>query len=768
MEKFDAELDELRAFCGANPEKHPLRWIKWECTYISPNGTHAPPWRELKGDLGYIIASTQDAGIVVILCHQSMVCYKIKGYSITKTAAEKLDYEQDGPEFPDLKSCLSNISQVFTDNMQKALDGEMHSDTDKFVATSLIQNELVTLPQPVLVLNQPMDATDEQNGENQEEDDEKVVPFNKATSTETEYWALHAKLRDLSNPDITDPTKHDLKELADNPVFSESSGQRAVYQAGAIPALKDILRLKQAHGFGDARVNQQHAALRIFSMISANALIRRHLASEDFVKILLDMLKREEIAIMPSLLTTIANCCRNTAFREFFIDAQGIEQLIVFIKQPDLVAAVCKTLWAVNRSERATQVMIDSHLTIELERYTNPCNADDNQMLNITRLICSLPKYGPKIFEPLKSYHVKFFCIGLKSANDECISWSAQALTCYPIDAELQKLFCSKSLDGPTSLRNMLDSTNSEVILSGLDCIVTLGEIETIRNAFIPAIHAKLQNLWASEDPSIKKGVLKCIGVLTYNKDCLEWTQKQKMIPDLLKFLNSTDHEFVVYASKAIGTCCNHPNNLATLMELNGIRTLWSLMKSNIPAVQAASTKALVPFLKSPGSPTIVRTFVDGLDLLVGLLKSDDNDVQESACMAVSEVAKDMENLAVMTDLGLVELLSRLLTTKSDKVRKPLSDAIGVSAAWRNNRRRFGEEGAVDPLVSYLRPPSTNPDVHAATAKALKALSEDPINSRKLSQAGVVEYLLIMVESTDLELQMAAAVAIRNIRTNRA
>ena len=201
-------------------------------------------------------------------------------------------------------------------------------------------------------------------------------------------------------------------------------------------------------------------------------------------------------------------------------------------------------------------------------------------------------------------------------------------------------------------------------------------------------------------------------------------------------------------------------------MRLNGIRMLWSLMKSPYSGVQAAATRALVPFLKDPTSPAIVRTFVDGLVFLVDLLKSNDPDVQASACMAISEIAKDKENLAVMTDLGLVELLSRLLVTKLDSVRKPLADAIGVSANYGNNRRKFGEEGAVDPLVSYLRPPSNNKNVHAATAKALKALSEDPENSNKLRHAGVVDNLLLMVESKEPDLQMAAAVAIRNIRTN--
>ena len=45
-------------------------------------------------------------------------------------------------------------------------------------------------------------------------------------------------------------------------------------------------------------------------------------------------------------------------------------------------------------------------------------------------------------------------------------------------------------------------------------------------------------------------------------------------------------------------------------------------------------------------------------------------------------------------------------------------------------------------------------------------LSEDNENSNKLRHAGVVKYLLKMVHNRDPDLQMAAAVAIRNIRTN--
>jgi len=58
----------------------------------------------------------------------------------------------------------------------------------------------------------------------------------------------------------------------------------------------------------------------------------------------------------------------------------------------------------------------------------------------------------------------------------------------------------------------------------------------------------------------------------------------------------------------------------------------------------------------------MVRSFVGGLELIVSLLKSNDVYVLASICAAIAEIAKDEENLAVITDHGVVKLLSNLVT----------------------------------------------------------------------------------------------------------
>ena len=61
----------------------------------------------------------------------------------------------------------------------------------------------------------------------------------------------------------------------------------------------------------------------------------------------------------------------------------------------------------------------------------------------------------------------------------------------------------------------------------------------------------------------------------------------------------------------------------------------------------------------------MVRSFVGGLELIVSLLKSEDKEVLAAVCAAIANIAKDEENLAVITDHGVVPMLAKLTHTVS-------------------------------------------------------------------------------------------------------
>ena len=61
----------------------------------------------------------------------------------------------------------------------------------------------------------------------------------------------------------------------------------------------------------------------------------------------------------------------------------------------------------------------------------------------------------------------------------------------------------------------------------------------------------------------------------------------------------------------------------------------------------------------------MVRSFVGGLELIVSRLKSTDTDVLACVCAAIAKIAQDRENLAVITDHGVVPMLAELVITVS-------------------------------------------------------------------------------------------------------
>lgn len=78
-----------------------------------------------------------------------------------------------------------------------------------------------------------------------------------------------------------------------------------------------------------------------------------------------------------------------------------------------------------------------------------------------------------------------------------------------------------------------------------------------------------------------------------------------------------------------------------------------------------------------------------------------------------------------------------------DKLRRHLAEAIARCCNWGNNRTAFGREGAVAPLVKYLK--SQDENVHRSTARALYQLSKNPENCITMHEAGVVQVLITVV-----------------------
>lgn len=90
-------------------------------------------------------------------------------------------------------------------------------------------------------------------------------------------------------------------------------------------------------------------------------------------------------------------------------------------------------------------------------------------------------------------------------------------------------------------------------------------------------------------------------------------------------------------------------------------------------------------------------------------------------------MATDKENLAIITELGVVPLIADLCKKENEFLTTQLALAVAGCCLWKNNCHQFGQLGVVPPLVQNLRN-ATSVTATTAGVKALCALSSDPFN----------------------------------------
>ncbi|XP_045473998.1 armadillo repeat-containing protein gudu-like [Harmonia axyridis] len=246
----------------------------------------------------------------------------------------------------------------------------------------------------------------------------------------------------------------------------------------------------------------------------------------------------------------------------------------------------------------------------------------------------------------------------------------------------------------------------------------------------------------------------------SHNRDVL---RRSGGIPYMVNLLNYTYPPLLENLPMVLRECAEDEDSMRIMEDVDGVRLIWSLLKNKSLQVQANAAWCLVPCIRNAqDSGEMVRSFVGGLEIIVQLLRSDDVRVLGCVCAAIAEVAKDIENLAVITDHGVVPRLVDLITTDDVFLREHLCSAIAFCCAWGSNCKMFGRLGAITPLVGYMA--DNNEKVNRTAAIALYHMSENPFNCITMHESGVVIFLLRSVTSEDHVLQEAAAGCLANIR----
>ncbi|XP_041039870.1 outer dynein arm-docking complex subunit 2 [Carcharodon carcharias] len=847
--KNDVQL--LQSFSGEG-DMTVLKSINYTSEYEFSNGCRAPPWRQVYGDICYLIINTHDTDTLYVTCNTAGVY--LNGGPIKDN--EDIIYDRNGDIYKDLITFLKAKSPTFAENLsqvqqnfvlqKKPPSTRKTQKTEVPVSEELEQSEKFNDYQEKNKFERKKQPPKPKTRDTKKEEtpyihknlDSSHQLFSKEEKTQMKDQDPKKTKQEKENVDIVTTKKHKCKAAQEKRLLlqrmvSEGSEESSESSTESEEEQQDMSRQQEPNTDLPSEYwqiqkvvkylkggNQTATVIALCSMMDFNLTNETcQLAIRDVggLEVLINLLDTEETKCKVGSLKILKEISNNSQIRRCLAELGGLQIMVKILdsSNKDLKCLAAETIANIAKFRRARQTvrlhggiqrlvglldcvpMLSANLSAEQVKDIEvarcgalalwSCSKSKKNKDAIRKaggiplLACLLKSPHENMLIPVvgtlqecasePSYRlairtenmVKNLVRNLSSESEELQMHCARAIFKCAEDEETRNLVRTHSGLGPL-VKLVSKSDNKELLAAATGavwkCAINMENVERFKHL---RVVETLINLLIGQPEEVLINVVGALGQLARDQVIRGAIRRSGGIDPMVNLLTGTNNALLVNVTKAVGECAVDAENMSIIESLDGVRLLWSLLKKPNPDIQASAAWALCPCIENAKEAgEMVRSFVGGLELIVNLLKSDDIEVLASVCAALAKIAMDEENLAVITDHGVVPMLSSLTYTKDDMLRQHLADAIACCCKWGNNRVAFGVTGAVAPLVYYLK--SKNPFVHRATAQALYQLSFNPNNCITMHENGVVKLLLNLMDSTDEPLQEAAAGCISNIR----
>ncbi|XP_005471709.1 armadillo repeat-containing protein 4 isoform X3 [Oreochromis niloticus] len=788
------EVEILQVFCGGG-DKGLLKSLRYTSDFEFSNGYRAPLWRQVQGDICYLVIEPCDTETLHITCSTAGIFLN----GGIKQEGEENGYEQTSDTYEDLVTLLKSRSPHFAEkiNQQDSAVQELSTKKEKTVNEQL-QLELHTTrrniyePRPSGILS-TCGKTEENKGHKSSEEEKKSLRQGAKSKIKAEFSASSSPGHMSSQKRKTEENKtlkssedehKNLRQRAKSKTKAELSAssspghvssQKLKTSAGALPgepfsesSTESEEEEEQPYRHPETNTDLPSEYWQIQKLVKylkdGDQIVTVHTlcAMMDFnlmqescqmaiqdtgaLKVLLNLLDTDEHKCEVKLLDCLPNLASLTPSQE-----------------EDIEVACCGALalWSCSRSTKNKKAirkaggipLLGRLLKSPLQKMLIPvvgtlqeCASEESYRTDIQTLGM-----------------IKDLVRNLSSDNDELQMHCASAIFKCAEDKQTRDLVRKyKGLQPLVSLLHKADNKQLLAAATGAIWKCSISQENVTKFQEYKALEI-LVSLLTDQPEEVLVNVVGALGEFAQIPANKAAIREFGGIKPLVKLLTSPNQALLVNVTKAVGACATNKDNMVIIDQLDGIRLVWSLLKNPSADVQSSAAWALCACTENAeDAGETARSLIGGFQLIVKLLSSTNNEVLASICAAICKIAKDEENLAILTDFGVVPSLAKLTNTTDDRLRHHLADAIAQCCMWGSNRASFGEAGAVAPLVRYLK--SKEGSVQRSTAMALYQLSRNPNNCITMHEKEVVQPLIHMMGSDDEELQEAAAGCVRSIR----
>ncbi|KAK7939015.1 hypothetical protein WMY93_002341 [Mugilogobius chulae] len=789
------ELDSLMLFCG-DDDRSLLKSLRYISDFEFANGCRAPPHRQLLGEMAYVAVETYDTEPLYVSC-SSRGAFLNKGVKVYE--ADDNDYEQTGETFEDLTSLLKKKSCYFSQNIHKEdpnrqqlrnpepltkwRENGLLSDTRKSEEQKSSSAEKGKSKAEFSLSSSPgryspqksrtparsrlKEALSESSPESEEEEAEQLERHPETNADlPSEQLRLQKLIKYLREGDqtVTVLTMCSLMELD----LKQETYQLAIRDLGGLDVLLNILDTKEMRCI--------IGSLKILRVISHSAQIQRSMVKMKGVQSLVPLLDISLPELQALAAETLANVAKFRKARRTVRHCGGIDKLVRLLdcaptssslsprEELDVEAARCGALalWSCSRSSRNKEAIRRAGGIPLLGRLLRSPHV--NMLIPVTGTLQECASEESYRNAVRSEGMIKDLVRNLSSENQELQMHSASAIFKCAEDEKTRDLI--NQYRGPQRLALLLSKPENKQLLAAATgaiwkCSISPKNVTKFQEY---RVLEKLVSLMSEQPEEVLVNVVAALGEFAKIQENRAVIGQSGGIEKLVRLLTGRNQALLVNVTRTLGICATDMKNMAIIDQLDGLRLVWSLLKNPSPEVQSSAAWALCPIIqngKDVGES--MRRLIGGFQLLIKLLKSTNNEVLASVCAVIAKITEDKEeNVALLTDYGVVPLLANLTSTTDECLRRHLAEAIAYCCMWSQNRTAFGKAGAVAPLVRYVK--SDNSQVHETTVVALYQLSKDVDNCISLHSNGVIQPLLELMGHDNEDVAFMAAGCVRNIR----
>ncbi|NWI18048.1 ARMC3 protein, partial [Crypturellus soui] len=313
---------------------------------------------------------------------------------------------------------------------------------------------------------------------------------------------------------------------------------------------------------------------------------------------------------------------------------------------------------------------------------------------------------------------------------------------------------------GLEPLIRLLGSPDPDVKKNSVECIYLLVQDFQSRAAvrelnIIPA----LLELLKSEYPVIQLLALKTLEVISNDRETRVILTEHQGLDHLLKILETKEFsDLHVEALAVVGNCLEDVDTMQSIQRSGGLKKLLSFIEvSTIPDVQKNAVRAIAKAAHDSENRKILNEHEVEM-CLVNLLRNDNDGVKAAASQAISAMCENLASKRAFGPQGIPQLV-QLLSSDNEEVKESAVVALAnLTAASPSNASAVAEAEGIEPLINTLSAQRDGAVANAAAVLTNMAMQE-PLRLSVLSQ-GAMHALVGPLRSTNSRVQSAAAFAV--------